>query len=391
MLLKKNDKIIIIFYVLLAISFSSATLYTSTTFEDIPTPTWVIEKLTSLEFERTLEIEQEKLFLTMSDIENFPKVLPKNFVSVNILEINENKELGNIVIIAEEEIQEKGMRTKFLVKHTLISSDEHILEIIDGDAKGTKIHLFFSTDGNFTKLITTVDINFKGLLTPFAYLPESNVNHAMNTLVTTFYDYAKGHDTLEKKIIDDLFREILLRPADKQGLEYFSGLLESNQITVDDVRLELSNSDEAKNILRPNELKQIHELREETKMNIDNIYREILQRPYDKQGMEHYGTLLELEKLSIEDIENQLFNSQEALNLRIGSPLYQMIDDVYMEVTGNHADWDVLYYYQNLFTNKTNSDYQCNKINVACDLDDSQIDLIREYIKVDMLENLIER
>ena len=99
MLLKKNDKIIIIFYVLLAISFSSATLYTSTTFEDLPAPTWVLEKLTSLEFEKTLEIEQEKLFQTMSDIENFPIILPKTFVSVNILEINENKALGNIIII----------------------------------------------------------------------------------------------------------------------------------------------------------------------------------------------------------------------------------------------------------------------------------------------------
>jgi len=389
MLLKKNDKIIIIFYVLLAISFSSATLYTSTTFEDLPTPTWVLEKLTSLEFEKTLEIEQEKLFQTMSDIENFPIILPKTFVSVNILEINENKALGNIIIIAEEEIQEKGIRTKFLVKHTLIPNDEHILEILDGDAKGTKVHQFFSSDGNFTKLKTTVDVNFKGILSPFSYLPKNNVYHAMDTVVTTFYDYAKGHDTWEKTTIDNLFREILLRPSDKQGLEYFSGLLESNQITIDDIRFELLNSEEAKDIIKPRELKQINELREQTIMNIDNIYREILQRPPDKQGMEHYGTLLELEKLSIEDIEKQLFNSEEALNLRISTPLYQMIDDVHLEITGNHADWDVLFYYNTFFTNKTNSDHQCNSVNVHCDLDESQIDLIREHIKVDMLENVI--
>ena len=52
----------------------------------------------------------------------------------------------------------------------MIPYDEHILEIMDGDAKGTKIHQFFSTDGNFTKLITTVNIDFKGILTPFSYL-----------------------------------------------------------------------------------------------------------------------------------------------------------------------------------------------------------------------------
>ena len=368
MLLKKNDKIIIIFYVLLAISFSSATLYTSTTFEDLPVPTWVLEKLTSLEFEKTLEIEQEKLFQTISDIENFPIILPKTFVSVNILEINENKALGNIIVIAEEEIQEKGIRAKFLVKHTLIPNDEHILEILDGDAKGTKVHQFFSSDGNFTKLKTTVDVNFKGILTPFSYLPKNNVYHAMDTVVTTFYDYAKGHDTLEEKQIDDLFREILLRPADKEGLEYFSELLESSQITIDDVKFKLLNSEEAKNIIKPSELKQINELKDETIIQIDNIYREILQRPYDEEGMKHYGTLLELEKLSLNDIEKQLFNSQEALSIRISGPVEKMIDDLYMEIHGKHADLDVLNHYKVLLANKT---------------------MTSEDIKVDMLDNLI--
>ena len=381
MFLKKNDKIIISFYILLAISFSFGVLYTSTTFEDLPTPTWVLEKLTFLEFEKTLEIEQEKLFLTMSDLESYPKILPKTFVSVNILEINEN------IIITEEEIQEKGIRTKFLVKHTLIPNDEHIFEILEGDAKGTKIHQFFSSNGNFTNLKTTVDINFEGILTPFSYLPKNNVQHAMDTVITAFYDYSIGHDTLEEKQIDDLFREILLRPADKEGLEYFSELLGTNQITIADVKFELLNSEEAKNIIKPSELKQINELKDETIINIDNIYREILQRPYDKQGIEHYGTLLELEKLSLDDIEKQLFNSQEALNIRIDSPLYQMIDDVHMEVTGNHADWDVLYSYRHFFSNQTSSDYQCTPF--KCDLTDNQITLIRENIKVDMLDNLI--
>jgi len=369
MFLKKNDKIIIGFYIFLAISFSSALFYNSTTYDDLPTPTWVLEKLTFLEFERTLDIDQEKLFFTMSDLENFPKILPRNFVSINILEINEN------IIIAEEEIQEKGIRTKFLVKHTLIPNDEHILEILDGDAKGTKIHQFFSTDGNFTKLTTTVDVNLEGILTPFSYLPKNNVYHAMDTVVTTFYDYAKGHDNLEKKKIDDLFREILLRPADKKGLEYFSVLLESNQITIDDIRFELLNSEEARNVIKPSELKQINELREETIVKIDNIYQEILQRPYDKQGMQHYGTLLELEKLSIEDIKEQLFNSEEALSIRLSTPFYQMIDELYMEVTGKHADSDVLFYYEKLFSN------------IAAH--ELQITMTREDIKVDMLDNLI--
>ena len=50
-------------------------------------------------------------------------------------------------------------------------------------------------------------------------------------------------------------------------------------------------------------------------IEIEKIYKEILQRSYDEDGMKHYGTLLELEKLSLDDIEKQLFNSEQALTM----------------------------------------------------------------------------
>lgn len=356
MIIKKNDKIIIVFYIFLIISFASGIFYTSTNFENLPKPDWVIKQLTIIEFEKTLEIDQEKLFLTMSDIENYPKILPKNFVSVNILENNEN------IIIAEEEIQEKGIRSKFLVKHTLVPYEQHILEILDGDAKGTRISQIYSADGELTTLKTTIDINFKGLLTPFSYLPESNVRHGMNTVITSFYDYAKGYDTLEKNQIDNLYREILLRPADKQGLEYYSKLLETNQININDIRIELSNSKEAKYIIKPSELKKISELENDTIDEINEIYKKILQREVDEQGLEHYGTLLELKKLSIKEIEETLFNSEEALSIRISLPNMKLVDDLHVNMTGKHADWETLYYYVDLIEQKNISSDEIEKL-----------------------------
>ena len=97
----------------------------------------------------------------------------------------------------------------------------------------------------------------------------------------------------------------------------------------------------------------ITELKEESKLQIDNLYKEILQRSADKEGLEHFGTLLELEKLSLEEIEEQLFNSQESLSIRISLPANKLIDDLYMEVNGRHADWDTLNYYVQLLGNKT--------------------------------------
>ena len=57
---------------------------------------------------------------------------------------------------------------------------------------------------------------------------------------------------------------------------------------------------------------------------------------------------MELEKLSIKEIELALFNSQEALSIRASLPGMKLIDDLYLEVTGKHADLDTLHYYVNL-------------------------------------------
>ena len=195
--LKRNDKIIIGFYIFLLISFMSAMFYITMSFQDLPTPNWVLKPIKKIEFEKLLEIKKEQLFLTMTDVPNYTRILPKTFISVNILETAINE------IIAEEEIQEKGVRIKLLVKHSIIPYQEHKIEILDGDAKGTIIQQQFTQEGNFTKLITKVNVNFNGLLTPFRYIPESNVQHAMNTVTTSFYEYSKGYNSPDFCFLDN--------------------------------------------------------------------------------------------------------------------------------------------------------------------------------------------
>ena len=46
-------------------------------------------------------------------------------------------------------------------------------------------------------------------------------------------------DGLEKKyreFVDNLYRELLLRPADKIGLDYFTSLLMNKTATIEDVK-----------------------------------------------------------------------------------------------------------------------------------------------------------
>jgi len=49
-----------------------------------------------------------------------------------------------------------------------------------------------------------------------------------------------------KKIVNELYLEILLRHADREGLMHYSLLLEKKKMTVDDLRKALLNSNEHK-------------------------------------------------------------------------------------------------------------------------------------------------
>ena len=83
------------------------------------------------------------------------------------------------------------------------------------------------------------------MLSPFGFLPKSNLDHAANTIVTSFIDYSQMPQNETNKIIDDLYREILFRPADIEAFEHWGSLLEKGSMTVDEIRTQILNSDES--------------------------------------------------------------------------------------------------------------------------------------------------
>ena len=135
----------------------------------------------------------------------------------------------------------------------------HIVEVTNGDAEGTKLIQDFTvinteieklpecnqSFGECTKIDSRVELNLKGLLSPFGYLPKGNLDHASNTVITSFTTYMEIK-TKNEKIIDDLYREILQRPADIGAFEYWVSLLETGTMTVDEIRTEILNSEEKK-------------------------------------------------------------------------------------------------------------------------------------------------
>ena len=64
-------------------------------------------------------------------------------------------------------------------------------------------------------------------------------------------------------------------------------------------------------------MKTVEELGDETKKIIDDLYREILQRPADTEAFEYWGSLLENEKITKLELRKSILKSEEALSLKL--------------------------------------------------------------------------
>ena len=307
--MNRSNKIIIVFYIGLAISLISAYSYLDSLYErpqiDLQLPTEPIKKIS---FENIVNTRTHaQMYDVLTDIENYSKVLPKNILSVEILNTTDNS------ITAIEELNEKFITTKLTVKHSFIPMEKHTIEILDGDAQGTLITQSFEKLPNGIKIKTDVEFNLKGILYPVGFLPKSSLQHAVNTVIGEFAIYAKTKYVLSENenIVDSLYRENLLRRADPDGLKFYVKMLEEEKMTINDVKESLMNSEEYQRLIILKEFTGIDTINPETRKAINKLYLEILERPADKQGLEYYSIMFDKEILSLDDIRNELLISEE--------------------------------------------------------------------------------
>ena len=105
----------------------------------------------------------------------------------------------------------------------------------------SKIHEYAESDNkiqNIQKQIVKQEKRIKELVN------ETESLQRKNTAISSFIDHDKVLDTSSKKIVNELYLEILHRDADREGLTHFSTLLEKKKITIDDLRKTLLDSDE---------------------------------------------------------------------------------------------------------------------------------------------------
>ena len=322
--MNKTNKIILIFYIFLASSLGLYVFTYDTGLDESLLEVVTPKKITEFETSRLVDVPNNRIFDVMANIENFPNILPENIVSVNILNKTDNE------IIAEEELFEAGIKTKLLVKHTIKPYSEHIIEIIDGDAEGTKITQYFESVDSQTKLTTKVSLNVKGVTSIIAFLPEANLVHAMNTVISHFVEYSK-YDVYEITV-DTIYQEILDRQADEESLSHFSTLLRDGQITEQDIRFALLNSEEI-----ATKQKTIDQLNEETINVINDLYEKILLREVDPEGLVYFGNLFE-SGMTSDKIRAILLESDEGKNISSIHPVRSKILTIYDYIFDDNPD-----------------------------------------------------
>jgi ribosome-associated toxin RatA of RatAB toxin-antitoxin module len=337
--MEKNDKLILIFYVLLGLGIIFG-LYTIDSSLEKPSGSLNLAPipLSNISITKIVDIETDFLYTILSDVENYPTILPKNILSINKIEET------NSSLVYEITIMEKGIKSILLIKQDFFPYEKQILTVIDGDAKNTIITQKFQKQGNSTKVITDVEIKLSGILTGFGFLPESNVSHAMNTILSSFVQYS-AEKTQNEKIVDDLYRNILKRPADQDGLLTFTSLLKQNKITPEEIKIELYNSKEYASIFN---LKNISELSEETVDSINDLYEIILRRSADTHGLQYFGSYLENKDMTLSEIRNSILLSDEFRSLPVetrelkktymSNEYWQIVNQTSYEIHGKYPD-----------------------------------------------------
>lgn len=179
--LKRKDKWIFVFFVIFGILYISATLYTDSTFENISVE-W-FSPLKEVEYEKILKIDREKIFLSFTNVKNYPLVLPENVVSVKLIDETVD------TLVVEYVLKEGPFETTISAKHIINPYNSQTVEVIAGDAKGTKIIQNFSDDPSGVLVNTKVSLELSGILIPVSFIPKQNFIHALDTIILSFYDY----------------------------------------------------------------------------------------------------------------------------------------------------------------------------------------------------------
>lgn len=137
--------------------------------------------------ERHSSLLQEKIFQISTDVENFHKIMPDYFKSLEIIKENDD---GKIVL---EKIKFLGITLNIKTKHVILNPNIHEIHILSGLTKGTKfIETYVQTD---TGTVVSIDVKLilNGFLKHFGFL-ENFISNKMSSTMDKFIASAEKYD-----------------------------------------------------------------------------------------------------------------------------------------------------------------------------------------------------
>lgn len=146
--------------------------------------------MTKFLFSKIVSGQRDEIFSHSVDVENFHKIMPKQFKELKIL-----KKDGN-VIMAEENLRFLYTSSKLTTKHEIIYPDTHKISILGGPAKGTIFLERYQKIMDGTKIDIKVDFN---LVWPYKLLLPFISPLIKKSMEKTFHEFIDVMNSLSSK------------------------------------------------------------------------------------------------------------------------------------------------------------------------------------------------
>ncbi len=132
--MKKLSIIIAVYLILIIVSSILVINYKN---QELGNELFPISISKKMKMTKESQVKKINIYCSMANVENYPIILSEYISSVKIINQTEN------IVFAEEKIKKSGITSKVLVKHSFFPYDRHVIKIIDGDAKGSRIDITF--------------------------------------------------------------------------------------------------------------------------------------------------------------------------------------------------------------------------------------------------------
>lgn len=144
-------------------------------------------------FHRNSFLSQQTIYQISTDIENFHKVMPNYFKSIEIIEKNKNE------LIVREQIKFMGFNLKIKSKHVIKPPNIHEVHILSGPTKGSKFIEKYFSDKNGSRVTIEVILVFSGFMKIFQFL-ERYVAKKMSNVMSEFIISAEKYHSKKLSI-----------------------------------------------------------------------------------------------------------------------------------------------------------------------------------------------